>query len=378
MSASAKTSVMNQCLIRVSALPLERYRLPDDGRKWTRARNRQSVLNFLARFANDDGTFLRRATNYSPGELRLMKHFHFSRQWVEILLDDLHQLGFLNWTRANRQAQREYTVIVSDSDGKDSPNCDANYSNPDDNDSSPNPVLTTTIQPLTTIIGGSDDKSGVVVSVLPSKEPREREPSAGQNLSRSRFLETAKAPRIVDQNDVDAVGAEFSRLMEQYGTKYKDPKDGVSSGWGKPVSRDDIEKMLQRCSQDEIVSALQNTFAGAADDQAIKYIEKNFFAKQGGVALVVRQRQKEWLANIQEYIDAVDVHELPETDLDDFLRDTPVPAGIGLARWNLINDAKRNWNRLGAAKYPQCGNCYKRGGALVNGVCEDCRSEARQ
>ncbi len=181
----------------------------------------------------------------------------------------------------------------------------------------------------------------------------------------------ATAPPVVNQDDVDAIGAEFCRLTYKHGAKYRDPKDGVSSGWSKPVPREDIEKMLRRCTRYEILSALQNTFAGAADDQAIKYIEKNFFAKQGGVALVIRQRQQNWLEEIQKFIDAADLDDLPCTDLDEFLRD-PVPVGVDMS-CDLVNAAQKNWNRLEAAKYPACEGCNKRGHVLVDGACEDCR-----
>ena len=63
MTAPKKTSPVNKCLIWVTGLPLERFRLRDDGRKWKcRARNRQSVLNLLSRFANEDGKFQRNGT----------------------------------------------------------------------------------------------------------------------------------------------------------------------------------------------------------------------------------------------------------------------------------------------------------------------------
>ena len=67
-----------------------------------------------------------------------MKHFGFSRQWIEVLLDDLHRLELLDWTRKNRQTQREYTIAISD-----------------DNDSTPDGkywALTKTIRLVTTSI----------------------------------------------------------------------------------------------------------------------------------------------------------------------------------------------------------------------------------
>jgi hypothetical protein len=355
-------------------MSLDRFRV-GDSRKWkVLARNLSHILEYLASFANGDGTFRRNGVNYSPSQESMMRKFGLSDTWIETLLRLLRGLGYLSWTRENKHDRCQYAInMAAVSDANYSDDSDPNYSekkavltptiqNPDPNYSEKKPSLTPIIR-----------REYLAYPSLPSKEPREREPSADENLSRARFSE--KAPRIVNQDDVDAIGAEFCRLMDEHGTKHKNPKDGVSSGYSKPVSRDDIETMLRRCSREEVLTALKDTFTGAADDQAIKYIEKNFFAKQGGVALVIRQRQKGWLEEIQAYIDAVDLDDLPAMDLDKFVNDRPIPVGLETEGCKLLNAARKNWNRLAAAKYPACEGCWKRGDVLVDGACEDCRLE---
>jgi hypothetical protein len=342
MSASAKTSVMNQCLIRVSALPLERYCLLADGRKWqSRARSRQSVLNFIARFANTDGTFTRNGINYSPSEARLMKHFGFSDTWIELLLDDLHQLGFLNWTRANRQGHREYTIIVSDSDDKDSSKSDANYSNPDAKDS-PNPdanystsdanysslkpVLTPSIRSLTPTIGGSDANSRVGISVLSAKEPREREPSSGQNLSHSpsAVLDKANAPQVreVAEQDIEAVQDLCLRLTGQ--------TDDPSL----------IRKLLENFSVDHVLGGFENFYGGLSKEQqgTAKLL---FFVKGGGASAIRRYRAERWKTALQHTAETAST----PTAVDEWVRSNPAPTECVANIDKLVAAAKRTQKR---------------------------------
>lgn len=148
MMTPKKTTAVNKPLIWARSLPLERYRLPSDGRKWRMvARNRQGVYNYLAGFPFGDGTFSRGGINYSPQEAAMLKHFGFSRSWLEILLNGLKELGLLSWTRLNRHSKREYTLQ----------NPDVNYSpNTDVVCSSEKPIGTESIQIGTESVRGSD------------------------------------------------------------------------------------------------------------------------------------------------------------------------------------------------------------------------------
>ncbi|MGO8811005.1 MAG: hypothetical protein ACLQJF_16220 [Candidatus Sulfotelmatobacter sp.] len=76
------------CVREVRDATIERFRLPDDGRQWkTAARNRQALANYLATFADGDGTRVR------PSEPTMTEHFGWSRATTFRYLDDLKALG---------------------------------------------------------------------------------------------------------------------------------------------------------------------------------------------------------------------------------------------------------------------------------------------
>jgi hypothetical protein len=111
MSANCEKS---KCTITVRNLPLERFRLPNDGRKWKQAaRSRQGVLEHLSTFANGDGTFVRSGRNFSPSWERLTKRF--AEKSLDRHCDALRKLGYLAWTRLNHYTRRVYTIHLSDS-----------------------------------------------------------------------------------------------------------------------------------------------------------------------------------------------------------------------------------------------------------------------
>jgi hypothetical protein len=103
---------LKKCFIELRALPLEQFRLPTDGRKWKEiARSRRMVLEFIASFADGDGT----VGKFSPSIEKQSKHNGFSKPWVLHIHDDLKQLGFLEWTRdrkSNRNQRRYYTIML--------------------------------------------------------------------------------------------------------------------------------------------------------------------------------------------------------------------------------------------------------------------------
>jgi hypothetical protein len=140
MTVPKTTSVLNPCLLAVRRMNLDRFRV-GDSRKWkVLARNLSALLEFLASFANDDGTFMRNGINYSPGQERMMKKFSFSDTWVEALLKFLRDLGYLSWTRENKHDRCLYTINMEAVS-------DANYSGDSDpNYSEKKPVVTPTIQ----------------------------------------------------------------------------------------------------------------------------------------------------------------------------------------------------------------------------------------
>jgi hypothetical protein len=105
---------VNRCSIDIRGLPLERYRLPTDGRKWKQsARSRAAMLSHLSLFANADGTFVREspgveAKNFSPSYARMMKRFAHATFFR--LTNDLKKLALLDWTRRDHHGRRIYTI----------------------------------------------------------------------------------------------------------------------------------------------------------------------------------------------------------------------------------------------------------------------------
>jgi len=100
-----------KCSHDVRNIPLERFRLPDDGRKWKQAaRSRSALLCRLATYANADGTFMRDSRNYSPSLKTLLNHLGHGSYYR--LTDDLHGLGLLSWKREKHYERRVYTIHV--------------------------------------------------------------------------------------------------------------------------------------------------------------------------------------------------------------------------------------------------------------------------
>jgi hypothetical protein len=111
MTAAAK----NQCTLWVRRLPLERFRLPSDGRKWKQAAlGRSDLLIRLSTYANGDGTFIGTdGQNYSPSWKTLTQHV--AEKSLDRRLDALRDLHLLLWTREHHYDRRIYQIHLSDS-----------------------------------------------------------------------------------------------------------------------------------------------------------------------------------------------------------------------------------------------------------------------
>lgn len=98
-----------KCSQVVRNIPLERFRLPADGRKWKQAaRSRSGLLSRLATYANGDGTFVRNGRNYSPSLETLQKHVGHGSYYR--LTEDLQNLRLLSWIRERHYDRRIYTI----------------------------------------------------------------------------------------------------------------------------------------------------------------------------------------------------------------------------------------------------------------------------
>jgi hypothetical protein len=119
----------NGCSLQIRDLPLEAFRLPDDGRKWKQlARSRSSLLLKISTFANGDGTFQSQngETNYSPSAKRLLRHY--ARDTLYRLSNDLRTLGLLSWHRENHYGRRFYEIHLSKKQVRYSPEEQVRYS----------------------------------------------------------------------------------------------------------------------------------------------------------------------------------------------------------------------------------------------------------
>jgi hypothetical protein len=98
-----------KCTVTVRNLPLDRFRLPGDGRKWKQAaRSRSELLVRLSTYANGDGTFVKNGENFSPSWKTLTKHL--AKKSLDRHCDALQRLGLLSWSRENHYARRVYTI----------------------------------------------------------------------------------------------------------------------------------------------------------------------------------------------------------------------------------------------------------------------------
>jgi len=103
----------NRCTLDVRDIPLECFRHPRDGRRWQQpARCRYTLLLRLSTHANPDGTFMSEdgRKNYSPRAERL--ELHFASRSMYRHMDDLKDLGFLDWEREKKHYGRRIYQIT--------------------------------------------------------------------------------------------------------------------------------------------------------------------------------------------------------------------------------------------------------------------------
>jgi len=97
-----------RCLLDVRGIPLEKFRLARDGKKWRQpARHRSDLLFRLASYADPDGTL----GKFSPSMQTLSEHF--AERTLYRYLDDLRELKLLTWERAKHYHQRQYRIVIS-------------------------------------------------------------------------------------------------------------------------------------------------------------------------------------------------------------------------------------------------------------------------
>ena len=191
----------SKCSIWVRNLPLDRYRLPSDGRKWKQAaRSRSALLLRLSSYANGDGTFIgETGINYSPSFETLEKHI--ARPSFYRVTDALRALGLLSWTRERHYERRVYTIHLSETgitfDSEQVSHSKITGTTFDRNSQEQVPhsekqVPHSQEQVPHSQITGSTMGNYPSLPSLPSEEPsREREPSASQKQNSKPSLSLA-------------------------------------------------------------------------------------------------------------------------------------------------------------------------------------------
>jgi hypothetical protein len=108
VSAPTKTDKPIRCLLDIREIPLEYFRHPRDQRKWKQAaRGRYDLLYKISSWADPDGSVGR----FSPSMKRLEQHYGHGSLYRR--MDDLRDLGFLNWQREkSHYGQRQYEIRV--------------------------------------------------------------------------------------------------------------------------------------------------------------------------------------------------------------------------------------------------------------------------
>jgi hypothetical protein len=342
MSATKKNESL-KCSQQVRSIPLERYRLPDDGRKWRQAaRSRSDLLLRLSSYANGDGTFVRNGRNYSPSLETLVKHV--AEKSYFRLTNALQTLGLLSWDRQRHYDRRVYTIHL--------PETPVNFDEEHLSDSQITPVTSDvegekhlshspehlSFSPKSTVTMGDNPS-------LPSKEPREREPSgvvsdtAESKLSLSPAALPSKAMasqkvKPVNQEDIAALQALCFTVTEERGSK--------EYGWGRTPAASDVERLLRWSSRDEITDALTKYVAGL-EDKDIRWVEKTFFRDGGAAGIIVSKRQTDWKESIANFMDATEFDDFGGITPNDFLE---VPVGMETKAWSIINDAQKHYKRL--------------------------------
>jgi hypothetical protein len=371
-----------KCSQQVRNIPLERYRLPDDGRKWKQAaRSRSALLVRLSSYANGDGTFVRNGRNYSPSLETLEKHI--AQKSFYRLTDALQSVGLLSWTREKHYDRRIYTINLPEpgvtfnpEQVSDSEKPGVTFASEDPNQVSHSPEQVSdspeqvSYSPKTGVTMGDHPSLPSCPSKAPSGAKEEREPSSDEKPNLSPSLPSPAAAETKDGGQEKISDAEIIQ-GKCYDLTGKTPKP------------EHVEKLLQRFSRAEIeyafefyVDGLQVPGKGNTDTL---WAEKVFFADGGGAAMIQNHRISEWKDNLEhcsERIDAESFSEYPNgDDIDAFLARDPVPAGVTDSDV-LIKQARkrrvpivRDW----LAAHPPCAKCGERDNdPLTTGMCFGC------
>jgi hypothetical protein len=299
-----------KCSQQVRNIPLERYHLPADGRKWKQAaRSRSDFLVRLSTYANGDGTFVRNGRNYSPSLKTLLAHVGHGSYYR--LTDDLQASGLLSWTREKHYERRIYTIHLPET----GPALDLNQV-PDSEITGPtfasedqNQVPHSLEQvPHSQITGPTNGNHPSLPSLPSGKDQREREPSANEKPKPSLSLPSpsaSAAAKTSGQEKIDAAES-IQGLCSKLTGRVPNPRH--------------VETLLQRFCLPDIEGAFCNYVAGL-DPDSVRWAEKEFFADGKGASMVKIYQYAEWESLLTEQANN-------GGDIDEFLDENPVPPGL--------------------------------------------------
>lgn len=360
-----------KCSQEVRKIPLERFCLPDDGRKWRQAaRSRKAFLLHLSSYANGDGTFVNDEQNYSPSLRTLLKDF--SRGSYTRNTEALQKVGLLAWTRAKHYERRVYVIHLpsaapeptqesqenqvrdstenrSEIDEKTGPRFDGQTQNqypdsqenqyPDSQENQNSIEIRRNKYP--------DSQKSVSTSVhhpsLPSSPSKEREPNPAEKNSHSLGKPTGNgningSGHDKTQGDIAYVQALCFRLMDENGTK--------EVGYGKSPAEKDVLKFLLRFTRDDIERGLRHYVAGLKKESDFGFVEKRFFADGCGVGVIVHLLWNDWKGRAEEFLDATELDDLAGYTFEEFLEQNPIPFGYEIEGTKLRNLAQKHYERL--------------------------------
>jgi len=323
-----------KCSLQVRNIPLERYRLSTDGRKWKQAaRGRSGLLLRLSSYANGDGTFVRNGRNYSPSLKTLLNHVAHGSYYR--LVDDLRSAGLLSWTREKHYERRIYTIHIPESGPKSDPEQipDSGTTGPTFDDDREDQVPHSQDQvphsseqvPHSQKTGPISDKHPSLPSV-PSKEPvKGIEPSSASNAANTKptpFLPLVVSPAA--------------------------SLEGKGGGQGKTISQADVAKVMaavyKTCGKTPLENRVREFLALYTADQieigfnvyyekmecgssSEKHAERMFFSERGGLGAIPEGLRECWMTDLENFLaGGASIDDESITSLEHFLQLCPPPA----------------------------------------------------
>ena len=321
MTAPKKNQSL-KCSQQVRNIPLERYRLSTDGRKWKQAaRGRSGLLLRLSSYANGDGTFVRNGRNYSPSLKTLLNHVGHGSYYR--LVDDLRSAGLLSWTREKHYERRIYTIHIPESGPAFDPEQipDSEITGPAFDDGSENQVPHSQDQvphspeqvPHSQITGPTSDNHPSLPSGTVRYRQREGEPS-NATMTKPSLSNVPPAAALNGNSNGQPGGQEKAQAVD-----YVIGLCLELTGKGPKPSR--VDALLSDFLVGEIEDALRD-YTENKSDEDLAWAERKFFEEGVGRASILARRRRDWESELDEEAN----YATSLTAIDDFVAANPAPS----------------------------------------------------